>query len=166
MSVVGLVSSLICLAPLNGGSKLETKNTTSLLDFARRAAAAAAADCSCCCCCWPPFVALSTLKYEFHQLYNFRQFVYLHSRKPIMISLRPLTSITSRRSIQVARAGAASFSSSSACASPKTKPGRGKCFRSTIFVQNTDKNAFLTSCCFLVPRWDSSCQPFRPQRQA
>lgn len=43
MSVVGLVSSLICLAPLNGGSKLETKNTTSLLDFARRAAAAAAA---------------------------------------------------------------------------------------------------------------------------
>ncbi|OWT36652.1 large subunit ribosomal protein L37 [Cryptococcus neoformans] len=41
-----------------------------------------------------------------------------------MISLRPLTSITSRRSIQVARAGAASFSSSSACASPKTKPGR------------------------------------------
>ncbi|KIR68802.1 hypothetical protein I312_100099 [Cryptococcus bacillisporus CA1280] len=41
-----------------------------------------------------------------------------------MIALRPFKSLASRRSIQATRIGAASFSSSSPFASPKTKSGR------------------------------------------
>lgn len=59
-------------------------------------------------------------------------FTYL-PRKPKMIALSSLTSLARRRSIQLARIGAASFSSSSSFASPKTKSGRSEYFQNTTY---------------------------------